>query len=125
MSAAKKTNCLYCGNNPVPHFVNWYFESLNVLLTPLRLRLLDNFFSNWLRYPARKVNLPFLAVRIFRLIGIISYQTEVKQCKVRRAQVLWEEAGKRGIEMVELLLFGKSFDTYVAWKVNGKFPISK
>jgi hypothetical protein len=114
MSAAQKTNCLYCGHNPVPHFVNWYFESLNVLLTPLRLRLLDNFFSNWLRRLARKVNLPFLAVRVFKFIGIISYQTEVKQCKVRRAQVLWEEANRRGIQMAELLLFGKPFDCYIA-----------
>ncbi len=49
-------------------------------------------------------------------LKIITSQPDRKKCKVRRAQVLWEEAEKRGILMKELLLFGKPFDCYVAEK---------
>ena len=111
---AKPNNCPYCGNNPVPHFINWYFESVNVLLTPLRGILLYNPISRWLKRMALTLNLPFGLVMIGKKLRFISFQEDVTKCKVRRAQVLWEEAQKRGIEMNELLLFGRPFDMYIA-----------
>lgn len=116
-----KTACPYCGNNPVPHRFYWCSESLNIFLTPLRQKLLYNPLSRFLKsgLGAGKLENFFLGLGL--RLKILSRRSDVKLCKVRRAQVLWEEAEKRGIDMSELLLFGKSVDCYVAEK---KYPLS-
>ncbi len=115
--------CAYCGNNPVPHLLTWYFESTSALLTPLRRFLLYSPISKLAFKFFARFNPALLITRLCFALGIVSFQDRAGQCKVRRAQVLWEEAGKRGIEMRELKVFGKSVDTYVAAKT--KIPNSK
>ncbi len=109
---SQKSSCQYCGKNPVPHFVNWYFETLNVLLAPVRKILLHNFLAR----AFKKIgNIFWLACfRAGQLIGLIRLRVEAGKCKVPRAKVLWEEAQKRGILMSELLLFNRPLDIYVA-----------
>lgn len=109
-----QAKCEHCGNNPVPHFVNWYFESLNVLFTPIRQALIRNPLSRFLSWTSMRLNLPVQLVLFLKKIKVVSMRSDRTQCKVRRAQVLWEEADKRGIEFHELLLFGKPFDCYMA-----------
>ena len=119
-----KDPCPYCGNNPVPHFLYWYNETLNILLTPLRQKLLYNPFSRWLKknnFSALGSGVLFNMGRLFR---IITLQPDITKCKVRRAQVLWEEADRRGIKFFELLLFGRPFDSYLAIKNNRKILFS-
>ncbi|MCX6796901.1 MAG: hypothetical protein NTX98_00270, partial [Candidatus Doudnabacteria bacterium] len=106
--------CEHCGNNPVPHFVNWYFESVDVFLAPLRRFLIHNPFSRLLKKLGKVFNLPLKLVNLGYFFHAVSFQEDILKCKVRRAQVLWEEASKRGIEMKELLLFGRPFDVYMA-----------
>jgi D-alanine-D-alanine ligase-like ATP-grasp enzyme len=113
---ALNSKCPYCGNNPVPHFINWYFESLNVLFTPIRQFLLTSSLTWVVKQVFHKFNLPWFWVKLFASIKIISFQTDVSKCKVRRGQVLWEEAIKRGLDFKELLLFGRPFDCYVIEK---------
>jgi hypothetical protein len=108
--------CPYCGNNPVPHFLTWYFETSNVLYTPLRRIILYNPLFLALGKVFTRFNLPWFLTRVFLGLGILSEQNDITKCKVRRAQVLWEEGGRRGIKMNELLLFGKPFDVYTAEK---------
>ncbi len=103
-----KIKCEYCGNNPVPHFVYWFFESLNILLSPIRQSFLKAF--SFIRLP----DASRIATKIGNFFGIISFNLDINKCKVERAKVLWEEAQKRGIKMEELLLFGKPFDVYAA-----------
>ncbi len=113
---ANKIQCPYCGNNPVPHFTHWYFESINVLFTPLRQGILYNPASRLLKKLSLRYNFGLRAVDFFYKFGVISYQDNIDVCKVTRAGVLWEDAQKRGIIMRELLLFGKPLDLYVAEK---------
>ena len=114
----QKNKCPYCGNNPVPHFLNWYFESLNVLFTPLRGFLIHNFITLKIEkilasmFPATEV------VRFFVALRVLSLQHSKEKCKVFRAKVLWDEAERQGIVMTELLLFGKPFDCYLAEKTE-------
>jgi hypothetical protein len=103
-----KLNCQYCGNNPVPHFIYWFFESLNILLSPIRQRLIKIFSF------ASLPNFSLPLTKLAAFLHIITFNEDINKCKVSRAKVLWEEAQKRGIKMKELLLFGKPFDTYVA-----------
>lgn len=113
INSIKKQSCVYCGNNPVPHFIYWYFESVNILLTPIR-QLILRFFS----FINLDLGLPLVALG--KAFKIIAENNDITKCKSERAKVLWEEASKRGIVMKELLLFGKPFDVYLAekFKVN-------
>ncbi len=109
-----KTNCPYCGNNPVPHYLYWYNESLNILLTPLRQKILYNFLSRFIKKRQWDQKIIFGFFTVGKFLGIIGFNDDISKCKVRRAYVLWEEALKRGIRMRELLLFGRPFDSYFA-----------
>lgn len=102
----------------MPHWIYWYNESLNILLTPIRQKILYNFFTRFIKRKLwdQKIALGFLSIgRFFR---IITFNDDITKCKVQRAYVLWEEAVRRGINMRELLLFGHPFDCYIAEKVQ-------
>lgn len=112
--SAEKKNCEYCGNNPVPHFVYWYFESLNLFLAPIRRAVLYNNFSLKIKKFFVKILPINFWLKIFVFFRVITFNTSIEQCKVSRAKVLWQEAKERGIEFKELLLFGRPFDVYEA-----------
>ena len=109
----------------MPHSINWYFESLNILLTPARQLVLYNPVTALLARHGWGSRLAKIFLSIAEGLKVISRQSDVKKCKVRRAQVLWKEAEKRGIQMQELLLFGKPFDTYIAEKIHPSSPEHK
>lgn len=110
----KKNSCIYCGNNPVPHSFYWFSESLNILLTNFRQVFLYNPLTSFLARVKFNLFLENCFFAIGRALFVIRCQSDVKLCKIRRAQVLWEEAGRRGIIMREFLLFGKPIDVYEA-----------
>lgn len=110
--------CPYCGNNPVPHVLSWYFESLDVWLAPLRRFFAYNRVTRLLQSRWREVGGTRAVVWMLLRLRILSEQNDITACKVRRAQVLWEEANRRGIKMTELLLFGRPFDMYAAENVK-------
>ncbi len=111
---AEKKTCEYCGNNPVPHFVYWYFESLNLFLAPIRRVVLYNNFSLKIKKFFAKILPINFWLKIFVFFRVITFNTNIEKCKVTRAKVLWQEANQRGIEFKELLLFGRPFDVYEA-----------
>ncbi len=117
-----KSKCLFCGNNPVPHTIFWINESLNILLTPLRQKLLFNPVSRFAAKKAWNIQVSKFFLTLAEGLKIISRRSDKNLCKVPRAKVLWDEARRRGIVMEELLFFGRPFDCYVA--SNKKFPIS-
>lgn len=107
----------------MPHRLYWYEESLNILFTPIRQKLIYNPCSRWLK---KFIIPPFSAFLFYcaKFFGILRLRADRTACKVRRAQVLWEEAEKRGIAMSEVLLFGKPIDVYVAERLNNQ-PIGQ
>ncbi|MCL5667143.1 MAG: hypothetical protein M1383_05240 [Patescibacteria group bacterium] len=116
MSQTTAATCPHCGNNPTPHLLAWYFESSNVLLTPLRRILMYNPLLGKVKQLLRHLNLSWQIVKILTFLRVIKLQKDPVKCKVRRAQVLWEEAEKRGLDMAEILFLGKPLDIYIAEK---------
>lgn len=115
-----KNACPYCGNNPVPHGIYWYNESMNILLTPLRQLLLYNGLSRRFKSGGWDEKTAWFFLRLAESLKIIRRRNNIAACKVRRVQVLWEEAEKRGIKMEELLLLSKPFDVYTAEKSENR-----
>jgi hypothetical protein len=111
---ASKKLCVECGKNQVPHFLYWYFESLNILFGPIRRFFLKLKFFEGVKKILKAVGFSDRLLGLAKALGVIRFSADINQCKVLRAKVLWAEAKVRGINMQELLLLGKSFDTYIA-----------
>src|SRR3989338_6403976 len=110
--------CPYCGNNPVSHPVHKFYESLDILLSPIRRNILQSSFGRMMDKISEWVALGFFG--IIKSLGLVKINRDIKNIQYDRARVLWEEATRRGIEIDELKPFGKSIDLYRA-KLKGKF----
>ncbi len=110
----KKNRCPYCGNNPIPHYINWYFDSLNILFEKLQIGLLANplsrFASRW------EDDVALFLIGFGRLFWVIRFGVKPGKTTLSRAKVLWEEAEKRGLEMREVRVFDRAVDTYIVRK---------
>ena len=115
----KKHTCPYCGNNPVPHYLNWYFDSMNILFEKIQIGFLINPFT---RFVSRfEDDVALFMIGLGRLFGLIHLRTKPSKGTLSRAIVLWEEAEKRGLEMREVQVLDRSVDTYIVRKkIPGK-----
>lgn len=102
--------CPHCGNNPVPHFANWFNESSTVFMTPLNRLVFGHqagkfFFKylGWIFWPL------FL---LMERAGVVRYAAAPSSKTSSRAEVLWEEAKRRDLRMESVLFFGHENDTY-------------
>jgi D-alanine-D-alanine ligase-like ATP-grasp enzyme len=111
---SKKHSCPYCGNNPVPHYINWYFDSLNILFERLQIGILANPLSRWMSQ--WEDDFALFMIGFGRLIGMINFGKKPCKTTLSRAKVLWEEAEKRGLEMREVRVMERSVDTYIVRK---------
>lgn len=110
----KKHQCPYCGNNPIPHYLNWYLDSINIFFEKIQIGILTNFFVRQLSRWEDEVGI-FL-IGFWRLMGMIRFGKSPGKSTLARAKVLWEEAEKRGLEMREVKVFERSTDTYIVRK---------
>lgn len=111
----KKHRCPYCGNNPIPHYLNWYFDTLNIFFEKIQIGILTNPLSRWASQWEDDVSL-FL-IGLGRLLGVIHFGKKPGKTTLSRAKVLWEEAEKRGLEMREVRVIDRSVDTYIVRKL--------
>lgn len=106
-------SCLYCGENPIPHRSFWLFESMDILLTPVRLKLAGKlrFFD-----PDVLISDALLLkfFKLLRLLRLARHNHDPLQAKNARARVLWQEAIGRNIPFYEIRPFGLPIDAYVA-----------
>ena len=112
----KKKYCVDCGGAQVNHAVTYISILLGSFIDP---------WTNWTSRLIPESSLDWLGPGItktltFLKLGKITY--EPKEDDSGRAQVLWEEAIKRGIKMYEFRLFGIGHDIFVTnYKGNKKF----
>lgn len=111
----KKHRCPYCGHNPIPHYLNWYFDTLNIVFEKLQIGILDNPLSRWVSQWEDDISL-FL-IGLGRMLGIIHFGKKPGKTTLSRARVLWEEAEKRGLEMREIRVIDRAVDTYIVRKL--------
>jgi hypothetical protein len=106
--------CADCGNSPVNHLEQYVANTLAVwsaealsrgrgvhfLLTRVGGRVFDSLEQIFLRAGSA---MPFA-----------SFSRDVKKAATYRSQVVWEEAVRRGIEMQQVVLFGRGTEIYRA-----------
>jgi cyanophycin synthetase len=109
--------CIYCGNNPVSHWNHKFYESFDILVSPIRRTVFQSWFGRITDVLSDGIALGFF--HVLKPMGLIQINTDISQIKYPRALVLWEEAHRRGIKIEEIKPFGNSIDLYRAY-INGK-----
>jgi D-alanine-D-alanine ligase-like ATP-grasp enzyme len=109
--------CLYCGANPIPHTLEWYHETTDILFGPLRRKLIYSRPGIILQQAMAKFFLG--SAFVLSKTGLLKYSSDSLKVKIPRAKVLWDEALARGIEIRELRIFDRSIDVYQA-QIAGK-----
>src|SRR5579885_3091126 len=82
--------CLYCGNNRIPHFSHKFYESLDILVCPIRQSLMQS----WVGYTFDAIT-SLIGLGLFKLlqpIGLIKINSDIQHVPYDRAKVLWQEA---------------------------------
>ncbi len=112
----QQNSCVACGNNPVNHKIAYIHNTLNVYIEPIVIALTNNkvidgiitiliqIFNQALR----------LYMPLFRIIRLISWNTDTNKASSERSRVIWEEAIKRNIPMKQLVILGKPVELYEA-----------
>ena len=110
-TATKK--CAYCGENQIPHLPFWFYESMDIFLSPIRSSLVQKFYFLDPDFLISDRSL-YKLYKLLRILGLASETNDITQAQNSRARVLWQEAQQRNIPFKELRLFGRSIDCYVA-----------
>jgi cyanophycin synthetase len=114
--------CPACGNNPTPHALAWFSESLTVSLNSLN-QVVGKSFLNRLFSRAFE-SFTYGLIVVFQKLGVLKINTDPNQVAGLRGKVLWEEAARRGIPMHSLVFAGKNTDTYGVTIQEKKFYFS-
>jgi cyanophycin synthetase len=113
----KKAACAYCGDAPVPHKLFYtlnlagdFFDNHVKRIASLSPAILYK-FADWF---------PIVVFKTFVLLRMAKFSSDIDKVKTFRSRVIWEEANRRGIQMKQLILWGKPLDLYNAKLENGK-----
>jgi D-alanine-D-alanine ligase-like ATP-grasp enzyme len=104
--------CLYCGNNPINHPTHKFYGSVDIMLTPLRQKIMRGWFGQFTDTLGT-----WIALELFHLlkpIGLIKINRDISQVPFERAKTLWAEANARNIPFEEIKPFNQSIDLYRA-----------
>ncbi len=112
-----KPTCIYCGNNPIPHSIHKFYESTDILFSPIRRFLAKSIIGRAGDSAGTIVGLGGL--KALSLLGLVKVNRDIAEIKFDRARVLWEEALAQKIPIEEIRPFGRPIDLYKA-EVKGK-----
>ncbi len=104
------SKCVYCGNNPVPHFSTWFNETFFVYFEPLTNFCVQSFLGRIITkilYTAHPGWIWLMAKA-----RLVHFNSTPQQNTSNRAKVLWEEAVRRGWKMESVAMFGREIDYY-------------
>ncbi len=109
--------CIYCGNNPISHTTHKFYESFDILVSPIRKFV----FQSWVGHITDHIA-TYIALGLFyslKPFGLVQINSDIEKIKYPRAKVLWEEAHRRNIKIEEIKPFGNSIDLY-RFYINNK-----
>jgi D-alanine-D-alanine ligase-like ATP-grasp enzyme len=112
--------CAYCGNNPVPHTQAWLDSTLAIVTNPMS----DSFLKTRLGRFFLSITDGIIsgALKVFLAIKFVRFSEDRTLNVSMRAEVLIEEADRRGWKMETLLVFGIVSDMF-RLTPPGKKPI--
>lgn len=111
----KAGSCLACSDFPVSHLSTFIFASFDARMNDVLHARSENFLGRAVQYLTRTA--AFFAPPLLQFLHIVSgsvTNTKPEFALTNRAQVVWQEALRRGITMEQVVLFGMATDCYRA-----------
>lgn len=112
-----KTDCQYCANAPTNHTMSYFGSILSINIDPIfgsvtkwAPRFLKN-FVDWL---------PSIFFPILHILHFAKFSSDIEKANTFRSRVVWEEANRRGLDMEQIVIFGRPVEYYRARLKNGK-----
>jgi cyanophycin synthetase len=112
----KKSACAYCGDAPINHRLSYISNILSALFDD-HIMSVTKHAPKFLRDFVDWLLSLFFNILIFLHLAYLS--DDIDKARTFRSRVIWEEARRRGIDMRQLIMFGKATDQYRA-KLRGK-----
>ncbi len=112
-----KTDCPYCANAPTNHGMSYFGSILSINVDPFfgtMTKLAPKFLKRFVDW------LPSVFFPIFNLLHIVRFSSDIEKANTFRSRVIWEEANRRGINMEQIIMFGRPIEFYRAKLKNGK-----
>lgn len=114
---SKKIGCPYCGDSPVNHSLAYIGQSLGVFFDPLLNAIAgrhNGLISGFLK------SFNHFYIFLSKNMGVITFGKNIENAVTGRSKLIWQEAKSRGIEMQQLIIYGKPLEQYRA-KIKGKW----
>ncbi|MES2315618.1 MAG: hypothetical protein V4486_02680 [Patescibacteria group bacterium] len=108
--------CIYCGDAPIPHKLFYVVSLFGTRLDSHILKVTKHapgFLKDFVDFLLNS----FFNILIFFKLARLS--DDIDKVKTFRSRVIWEEARKRGIDMRQVIMFGRPVDQYHV-KISGK-----
>jgi len=117
--------CPDCGNSPVNHFESYCSHTLSVWISAFSGSGVSP-VARASRFLARIVE-PFI-FRSLAALPMTAFSRDPSRAVTYRSQVVWEEAARRGIDMEQVIFFGKPTELYRArldgaWRYFQSLPL--
>ena len=112
------SSCAACGTSPVNHRRFFIMSVIDNTLSST----MDVLFG-WMRIPQEgRITNTVIAglVGAFRLVGLARFNNDRTKAMSGRSELIWEEAARRGIEMQQIVMFGKYLEQYRA-RLGGRW----
>ncbi len=119
----KASACADCGNSPVNHFESYWSHTFSVWFGSITG---SAFLQGTSRFLARLFE-PII-FRTFASLPGVSFSHDPNRAVTYRSQVIWEEAARRGIDMEQMIFFGRPTELYRArihgaWRYFQSLPL--
>ncbi len=114
--SSKKVACPYCGNAPINHALS-YLESFISVGVDGHMMKVVKYAPSFIKDLAEWI--PVTLFKTFGVFGHAIFSSDIEKAASLRSRIIWEEANRRGIDMRQLVFFGKPLDYYRA-VINGK-----
>lgn len=106
--------CTDCGNSPVNHFEHYVSNTLAVWTADALVRD-RGLHASLVKWSGRLFDaVEQFLVKTLAAMPFARFSRDVSRATTYRSQVIWEEAARRGIEMEQLVLFGRHTEIYRA-----------
>lgn len=118
MDHAKRNKCSACGTSDVNHtllLISGILEETIGRIGKIFIRI----FKMDERHPLF-IFVEKLLYKMMVFLGFLKYSDDKEKATTGRSRLIWDEAERRGIEMEQVVMFGKHIEHYRA-RVNGKY----
>ncbi|MBP9711752.1 MAG: hypothetical protein KBD55_01840 [Candidatus Pacebacteria bacterium] len=105
----EKSSCDYCGDAPINHGLFYFTSLISMLVDNHVIKVTKNVPEYFKNLVDRFIYFTF-DVFVFFKMAVLS--DDISKTNTFRSRVVWEEARRRGIDMKQLVLFGKPIDQY-------------